>query len=471
MLGSPVGVGKDARLIKNQSNSSVTEPVSQDLQLRYKPEERTSIIGTAPSVTSINDLSGNNRNATVTGSINQLTHVAKGNALLRFNYSTSNVVSTGLSTLGSTGLYAGPSDTWEIYLVAQSDGVNGYFMSKATYSNRQIAIGYSNGDLFVNCRGNATFFATGINNQLFTVRVRWDGTSLTIGLMQEGETVFTDVTGTIGTTSALSSEPIIFGSRTNGEGSHVQGEIGEVLVYDTILDTQATTQNEEYFAQTWMNKVFDARVILCGDSIMQGMWDATQTGGSMQSRYGLQHGLYVDVNEEGNNGFTTANYAAAIDSILTSYNTESYPTYCIGHLGTNNVTQTRPYTSQVGSNPIIDDMASNLDTIKSAIEAKGFEMWFGQCPLADYDDTTFVNEQNGAKPYNDNIIEPWIDTKWKYQDGTPVLQFYDLIYNNLSILSSDNIHPSYSGYLTYADYFVSVTGQYLKDGSFPSQLS
>lgn len=489
MLGLPLGLGRGTRLLKN--SLKISDFVQKGLQLHYKPESRGSVIGTAPDVTAINDLSENAHNATVTGNITQLTHATKGNALLRLTYDGGNRIDTGIQSLNGNTLHCSAGNTWEVYLcVENASFYKGFAIAQGIFGNIQFALGWKSdngGTIFLKSNNSDELdIATNVGAGLWVASIAWDGSSLTASYMLENETAFTSATLTPGAGAELTTNNIFIGCRDSAGGSIFNGSIGEIVMYERALDAAEKIRMESYFAKNWTNKQFDARVILLGDSIMQGSWDSSQdiTAMDIDVAFGVFSSAYVDVYEEGYPGKTAEFIAQNIDSILTTYTPEPYPTYFVGHIGTNNVTQTRPSHEPVNRfDALIDGFAEDLDYIYNAITTAGYHMIYGQMPFydrpfpdpdsGDRDYLCVTYQYMGARPYNENIVEPWLNAntpQYCFPDGTPYLQFYDLSYNDTSILSIDGIHPSFLGYQTYYKYLAEVVGKVVK-GVVPTKIT
>ncbi len=463
--------------------------VLSDRAFDYFPEDRDSITGVDEDVTAIADQAGNH-DATVTGAIFQKRYFSKGNQVLGATYSASNLMDTGTKNVGGDVLYCEAGTAWQIdFFGMKASTFNGYFMSQANFSNRMFRFGYDTGNggqIYVAANGESTVLETNMENDLFNARVIWDGTEMRAGMMLDGESEFTYTTCAIGAGAKLTSNNIVFFAREPTGGAELVGSIGRVVAYNRILTEEENNQNERYGAANWTNKPYDARIVLLGDSIMQGSWDTAldNTAMNIDTAFALGGSAYVEVFEEGDPGETAEFFANNIDTILGDYSVQDYPTYFIGHIGTNNITQTLPYHDPVNRfEALINGFADDLTYIHNAITTAGHKLFYGQAPFYDrpYPDPNSGNKTGlvqefqymGARPYNENIIEPWLFTntpEYCFPDGTPYLQFYDLTYNDQTIISADGIHPSFSGYQKYYKYFAEVVGKVIK-GVVPTPIA
>ncbi|MGE5944598.1 MAG: SGNH/GDSL hydrolase family protein [Flavobacteriales bacterium] len=177
----------------------------------------------------------------------------------------------------------------------------------------------------------------------------------------------------------------------------------------------------------------------------------------------------VEVYDEAVAGWTTHYGQINIDAILAEYSAEgtTYDTYVLIHLGGNDVTNNRPYSTDTNLSDMEDDYNYMLD----AIIAKGFTPILNEISFRNYDETTLLNEQNGSLPYNENIIKPLNLSRgldFVFEDGTSYYQLYELIYNNPSWLNSDDIHVNNVDGLR--DFFVNTICKYVFTGVPPTKL-
>ncbi len=486
MLGLPLGLGRGTRLRPLNLNIVTNAIVTENLQAHYNTEDRSTLIGTAPAITGLSDKTANGYDATLTSNWAQLTHADKGNHMLRVAYDASSKLDTGTGTFGDTSLFADAGDAFTIFCVGTYNG-NGTILSKTSsaFGNKQLLCTYESGEIKVGVRGGTTTtFVTGVSDTLTAIALHWDGSAFTASYIKDGESTWTDTTITVGAQSAEAVN-LIFGSHTAGASFQIEGEYGEIMIYDAALTSEQMDQMATYIAANWTNKQYDFKAVLLGDSIAQGIWDAQDDSSAMDLdvAFAIDASAYVETAEEGTNGDTAEDLRDAIDTILSGHSVEAYPTYFIGYIGTNNVTQTRPYFDPNGNAAnLIDGFADDLDYIFNAITTAGHKMFFGQIPFydrplpdpetGDKDGTCVRFQYLGSRPYNENIITPWLaenTPEYCHADGMPYLQNYELTYDS-DIISDDGIHPSFAGYQTYYRYMTNVVGNVLKNNTAPTQL-
>ena len=133
-----------------------------------------------------------------------------------------------------------------------------------------------------------------------------------------------------------------------------------------------------------------------------------------------------------------------------------------------------PLHAQQSSAPRIDQITNNITYILDAIEAKWFTPILNQLGFRDYDDTTYLNEENGALPYNENIITPLVLSRtpeFAYSDGQSFYQLYNLVYNNYeTYLGDDNIHLNSTGRSAFQVRFIESICKYIFEDIVPDKI-
>ena len=185
----------------------------------------------------------------------------------------------------------------------------------------------------------------------------------------------------------------------------------------------------------------------------------------------------VEVHMEASPGETIGSYATGsapnVDGVLANYSqVVGTKTYCVIHLGGNDVTSGRPYTSE--SQGAIDDMIADYTYIIDAIEAKGFTPIILDVSFRNYDGDTYLHEENGSLPYNEGFVNDLIlnrSSEFAFNDGQSFMQFYNFMYNDWDNLlqSSDNyVHPAAYGPVKLQ--FAQTIGKYILTGVAPNKI-
>ena len=137
------------------------------------------------------------------------------------------------------------------------------------------------------------------------------------------------------------------------------------------------------------------------------------------------------------------------------------------HLGGNNVTNSRPYP---GGTTDFNTQLSELLAV-----ANGDQRFYpASITFRDYNDTTFQNPDAGSKPYNENIMLPWINTNFPNamaSYGRPKLDFYRRSLQSFETwLQADNVHMTTTGYNEFREWIVLRIADLL-NGVTPPQIS
>ena len=108
----------------------------------------------------------------------------------------------------------------------------------------------------------------------------------------------------------------------------------------------------------------------------------------------------------------------------------------LSHFGGGNVTSIRPYPG--GQTQFTDGLAELM-----AVAAGDTRFYPASMSFRDYDDTTFITPANGSKPYNENLLIPWIAANFPHamaSYGRPKLDYYRRVLQDFETwLVADNI--------------------------------
>ncbi len=208
-------------------------------------------------------------------------------------------------------------------------------------------------------------------------------------------------------------------------------------------------------------------LVMAGASITD---DAMQDD-ALQTNIATTYSKTVTAVNEALSGRDTTDLRNAIDDII--HRNHSKGNYVFVHIGGNNVTNTRPFSTatELEKSTITDD----LNYIMNAIINARMIPLPASLTFRDYDDTTITNEENGSLPYNDNLIDPVYCVKapdFCYEDGKPYLQMYEAIKNTFATsLQVDNIHLTSAGTLVFQQMIVDSVCKQIFTGEAPTEIS
>ena len=180
-------------------------------------------------------------------------------------------------------------------------------------------------------------------------------------------------------------------------------------------------------------------LITLGASIM-GRFDDPDMVNPVKSLYGFRNVTLVD---EANSGESVAQILARLPDILTTYDNVANVVFMI-HAGGNNVSATRPYTNLDEDG--VAGIATDMQAIVRLIQAGGHTAIMSSISYRSYGG---ISEDQGSKPYNDNIVIPLIRSMmpeyFNELTGRPIVDMYEIAFNDPSLLKADGIHPTLVG--------------------------
>ncbi|GAA4976405.1 hypothetical protein GCM10023315_28990 [Algibacter aquimarinus] len=249
----------------------------------------------------------------------------------------------------------------------------------------------------------------------------------------------------------------------------IDGSGNESLASNTVTITTNTP-----------NEVTEVRFIIVGASIMQAAFGS----GGMANFLAVLQNTWPDKTfsafRHALSGQTMCSYVDSnipnIDDTLSQYEPiAGVETIVLIHLGGNDVTSGRPYSGE--SQNDLTSMTACYTEILDKIDAKGFKPLICDISFRNYDEGTpnnaYENEELGSKPYNDNIVIPlaFNRTEFRYDDGEPFMQFYNMSYNNWeTYLGNDNIHVAGSGLTAFRDRIINEICDYIFNGTVPPRI-
>ncbi|MEQ5793129.1 hypothetical protein LZ686_00575 [Paracoccus sp. NFXS7] len=139
----------------------------------------------------------------------------------------------------------------------------------------------------------------------------------------------------------------------------------------------------------------------------------------------------------------------------------------LSHFGGGNVTSIRPYP---GGQAAFEAGLGEL----LAVAAGDTRFYPASMSFRDYDDTTFITPANGSKPYNENLLIPWIAANFPHamaSYGRPKLDYYRRVLQDFETwLVADNIHLTSTGITQFRQWIVSRIADLL-NGAIPAEIT
>mgnify|MGYP003385596961 CR=1 FL=1 len=182
------------------------------------------------------------------------------------------------------------------------------------------------------------------------------------------------------------------------------------------------------------------KLVVLGASIMNRSFSSPADAITYVQSLG---GGISDVTEYAVEGDTIADTLAALPAILL---TETEPCLFVMHIGGNDVSQTRPYTTADPERLLA--LEEGIRNVISTVKSAGHD--FALCNLTYREYWNILpDKSNGSLPYNDNIVDPLIREMtpewWDNIRNRPVLDLYSFIEENIPLISTDGIHLTPEG--------------------------
>ncbi|AGO47817.1 SGNH hydrolase [Cellulophaga phage phi46:1] len=255
------------------------------------------------------------------------------------------------------------------------------------------------------------------------------------------------------------------------------GFVGEIRVSGS--DMYIYTQDSIWRKVSLSNWAAEyKKVVFLGASIIEQSFGRNLTSkNEARTAEFLANGNNVDVYGYGFSGYTTAGLQPELLNALAAHPTE---TLFIVHIGGNDVTNYRPYSSSTTNE--LNLFNRDFDNIIAAVESSGrkSDVIFVPISFRSYADPEtsseiYDDESLGSLPFNENIFYPKM---LNYRasdfntDGNHILDFYNYTRNNYkSILGADGIHPTNpAGRNLIANFFNDRINYFLKGGSVPAPI-
>lgn len=139
----------------------------------------------------------------------------------------------------------------------------------------------------------------------------------------------------------------------------------------------------------------------------------------------------------------------------------------VSQFGGNNVSDSRPYPG--GSTAFNAGLADILASATGDTRYYPASMTF-----RDYNDTTFMTPANGSKPYNENLLIPWIAANFPHAigaGGRPKVDLYRRVLADFeNMLDTDNIHFTPAGYAALKSFYIARIADILS-GVTPAMIA
>lgn len=156
-----------------------------------------------------------------------------------------------------------------------------------------------------------------------------------------------------------------------------------------------------------------------------------------------------------------------VDSIQQYLDANKYAGYAFIHMGGNNVSNTRPWSSTTAGER--ESLIDGTINVIGQLEREGILPIYGRLSFRRYPDAPSVQdgvyEENGSLPYNihgiDSVIKIHNPRAFDFENNIPMLDYYGHTMLDSTGLNVDGIHLNTDGKRHWMEYSVRVVGEYV----------
>ncbi|WP_422351227.1 Ig-like domain-containing protein [Flagellimonas sp.] len=221
------------------------------------------------------------------------------------------------------------------------------------------------------------------------------------------------------------------------------------------------------------------KVVIIGASIVEQTFgrDLNNPNATRTSEW-QANGVNVDVYGYGFSGYEINDIITEVQTAMSTYTTN---TLFMIHIGGNNVSTTRPYSTATPAE--LQSISDDYDALITAIgQTRKEDVILMPITFRTYDieDDIHTNEELGSLPYNQEILIPKILANTPSQiniDGNPIVDLYNFTHQNYTTYFDiggpgfDGIHPSVPGRTLLSDFMSGRASYWVNGGAVPDPLT
>ena len=221
------------------------------------------------------------------------------------------------------------------------------------------------------------------------------------------------------------------------------------------------------------------KVVVIGASIVQQVYGRDLNNPNLtRSDQWQANGVNVDVYGYGFGGYDISQIIPEVQAAMGAHPAN---TLFMIHIGGNNVTDTRPYTTATAQQ--LQDISADYDALIAAIgQTRKEDVILMPITFRAYNlsEDIYNNEELGSLPYNEEILIPKILANTPAQinsDGNPIVDLYNYTRDNydtyfdLNAPSFDGVHPSSTGEDLLSDFMRTRAAYFINGGNIPDPLT
>ncbi|WP_420600868.1 Ig-like domain-containing protein [Flagellimonas sp.] len=221
------------------------------------------------------------------------------------------------------------------------------------------------------------------------------------------------------------------------------------------------------------------KVVIIGASIMEQTYGRNlNTPNAARTTEWKANGVNVDVYGYGFSGY---DINGIISEVQTAMSTHTSNTLFMIHIGGNNVSTTRPYST---ATPVeLQNISDDYDALLTAIgQTRKEDVIIMPITFRTYAIVEDIanNQELGSLPYNQGILIPKILANTPSQinvDGNPIVDLYNFTHQNYTTYFDiggpgfDGIHPSAAGTDLLSDFMSNRASYWVNGGAVPDALT
>ncbi|SHH10016.1 Ig-like domain-containing protein [Flagellimonas flava] len=221
------------------------------------------------------------------------------------------------------------------------------------------------------------------------------------------------------------------------------------------------------------------KVVVVGASIMEQVYGRDiNTPNPTRTIEWKANGVDVDVYGYGFGGFDINGIISVLQTAMTTHTSN---TLFMVHIGGNNVSDTRPFSTATPTE--LQGISDDYDALIAAIgQTRKDDVIIMPITFRTYDisEDIFNNESLGSLPYNQDILIPKILANTPSQiniDGNPIVDLYNftrtnyLSYFDIGAVDFDGVHPSVLGEDLLSEFMRTRAAYFVNGGAVPDPLT
>lgn len=214
-----------------------------------------------------------------------------------------------------------------------------------------------------------------------------------------------------------------------------------------------------------IKKVYKNIVVIGASIVKASFGQSLVTPNAVATSYFNHEG--VEVYGYGWSGYDLSQLIPKVGEALAAF--PDGDTRFIIQAGGNDVTALRPYSTATALE--LSTFQSEFDSLLAILSDVWNDTLITDLTFRNYDNTTLFNQDNGSRPFIDSIYKPARNSLYTNVDGNSVLDWYNYVRNNYSVmLSADNVHMSPAGETMLREFTLNRVSYLFDGGAIPDPI-